>query len=101
MADELARCPDGGRELGSVNDHVQATLEQSNQILRCVALHGDRLRVILLELLLGDVAVIALQLLLRAQLDTVIAELALASLAMLAGAIFAAIDRALGPSEDV
>ena len=54
-----------------------------------------------LELLFGDVAVIALELLLGAQLDAEIADLALAALAVLAGAIFAAVDRALGPSEDV
>src|SRR5205085_6523078 len=57
--------------------------------------------VLLFELLLGDVAVIALQLLLGAQLDAVVADLALAALAVLAGAVFAAIDRALGASEDV
>ena len=55
----------------------------------------------LLELLLGDVAVIALQLLLGAKLDTEVRYLALATLAVLAGTIFAAIDRALGTSKDV
>ncbi len=55
----------------------------------------------LLELLLGDVAVISLELLLGAQLEAEVGDLALAALAVLAGAIFAAVDRALGPSEDV
>jgi hypothetical protein len=44
----------------------------------------------LLELLLGDVAVIALQLLLGAQLHAEVGHLALAALAVLAGAVFAA-----------
>ena len=57
--------------------------------------------IVLLELFLGDVAVIALQLLLGAQLNAEIADLALAALAVLAGAIFAAVDRALRTSEDI
>ena len=55
----------------------------------------------LLELLFGDVAVIALELLLGAQLQAEVGDLALAALTVLAGAIFAAVDRALVPSEDV
>ena len=66
-----------------------------------VALHPAGLLEGLLELLLGDVAVIALELLLGAQLDAEIGHLALAALAVLAGSIFAAVDRALGTSEDV
>jgi hypothetical protein len=42
------------------------------------------------ELLLGQVAVIALQLLLGAQLQAEIGQLALAALTVLAGAVFAA-----------
>src|SRR6185437_804974 len=101
VADQLARGPDRRGELGAVDDHVEPLLEKADEILRSVALHGDRLGVILLELLLGDVAVVALQLLLGAKLNSVVAELALAALAVLAGPIFAAVDRALGPSEDV
>ena len=44
------------------------------------------------EVSLGDVAVIALQLLLGAELDTIFGHLALAALAVLAGAIFALVD---------
>jgi hypothetical protein len=51
--------------------------------------------------LFGDVAVIAAQLLLGAQLDAEVRHLRLAALAVLAGAIFALVDRALGTSEDV
>ena len=101
VADELARGPDRRRELGAIDDHVEPALEQADEVLRSVALHVAGVEVVLLELLLGDVAVIALELLLGAQLDAEVADLALAALAVLAGAIFAAVDRALGPSEDV
>src|SRR6185437_12145848 len=101
VADQLASGPDRRRELGAIDDHVETALEQADQVLRRVALHRDRLDIVPLELLLGDVAVIALELLLGAKLDAVIGELALAALAMLAGAIFAAVHGALGTSEDV
>ena len=55
----------------------------------------------LAELLLGDVAVMALQLLLGAQLEAEVGQLALAALAMLAGAVFAAVHRRLGAAPDV
>src|SRR3546814_1343205 len=73
----------------------------SDLILSGVALHARRFEIILLELLFGDVAVIALQLLLGAKLDAEIRHLALAALTVLAGAIFAAVDRALGATPDV
>src|SRR5206468_3397991 len=79
----------------------EPALEQADEVLRGVALHPGRVEIVLLELLFGDVAVIALELLFGAQLDAEVGYLALAALAVLAGAIFAAIDRALGPSEDV
>src|SRR6185369_11113135 len=101
VADQLSRGPDRRRELGAIDDHVEPALEQSDQVLRGVTLHADRVGIIPLELLFGDVAVIALELLLRAQLHAIVAELALAALAVLPGAIFAAVDRALGASEDI
>jgi hypothetical protein len=101
VADQLARGPDRRRELGAIDDHVETALEKPDEVLRRVALHPAGIDVVLLELLFGDVAVIALELLLGAELDAVVAELALAALAVLAGAVFAAVDRALGPSEDV
>src|SRR3546814_4511825 len=73
----------------------------SDLILSGVALHARRFEIILLELLFGDVAVIALQLLLGAELDAEIRHLALAALTVLAGAIFAAVDRALRAAPDV
>src|SRR5690606_4863198 len=55
----------------------------------------------LAELLLGQVAVIALELLLGAQLRAEVGHLALAALAMLAGAVFAAVHRGLRAAPDV
>src|SRR3546814_1970357 len=55
----------------------------------------------LLDLLFGDFAVIPLQLRLRAGLDAEVRHLALAALTVLAGAIFAAVDRALRATPDV
>ena len=90
MVDELARGEHRRHELGAVDDRVEPALEQADQVLRGVAGPADRLVVDVLELLLGDVAVVALELLLGAQLDAEIGELALAPLAVLAGAVFAA-----------
>src|SRR4030095_10146580 len=67
VADQLARGPDRRRELGAVDDHVEAALKQADEVLRSVALHAARVDILLLELLFGDVAVIALQLLLGAE----------------------------------
>ena len=101
MADHLARGPDRRREFGAIDDHVEAALEQSDEVLRRIALHPAGSLEGLLELLFCDVAVIALELLLGAQLDAKVRDLRLAALAVLAGAIFAPVDRALGTSEDV
>ena len=101
VTDQLAGRPDRRRELSAVDDHVETALEQADEVLRRVALHPGRVDIVLLELLFGDVAVIALQLLLGAKLDSVVADLALAALTMLARAIFAPVHGALRPSEDV
>src|SRR5690606_15160832 len=85
VADELAGGPDGRRELGAIDDHVQPALEQADQVLAGIALHPRRVGIGALELLFGDVAIIALELLLGAQLDAEIRHLALAALAVLAG----------------
>src|SRR5260370_37519322 len=66
-----------------------------------IALHPDRSLVDAAELPLGDVAVIAAQLLLGAQLHAVGGELALAALAELAGAVLAAVHGALRADTDV
>src|SRR5262245_27920538 len=65
------------------------------------ALEAARLLIHAVELTLADAAVVALQLLLGAQLLAVVGELGLAPLAVLAGARLALVDRALGPAPDV
>ncbi len=66
-----------------------------------VALAARGFLVDLAELLFGDVAVIALQLLLGAQLHAEVGQLALAALAVLAGAVFAVVDRGLRAAPDI
>src|ERR1700730_4056817 len=61
-----------------------------------VALHADRFLIDAVELALGNVAVIAAKLLLGTQLHAVVGELALASLTVLAGPVFAFVDGTLG-----
>src|SRR5262249_30761506 len=69
--------------------------EQRNHVRAGIALHADRFRIDTAELPLGDISVIAAQLLLGAQLHAIVGELALAALAVLAGTIFAAVDGTL------
>jgi len=76
-------------------------LEQADEVLAGIAAQADRLGVVAAELLLGDVAVVALELLLGAQLRAEVAHLALAALAVLAGAVLAAVDGALRAAPDV
>ena len=90
VVDELAGGEDRRHELGAVDDRVEARLEQADQVLGGVALAAVGLLVDLAELLFGDVAVVALQLLLGAQLQAEVGQLALAALAVLAGTVFAA-----------
>src|SRR5690606_22229137 len=94
VADDLARSEDGRRELGAIDDHVEPLFEQADQVLAGIALHACGFLIGPLELLFGDVAVIALELLFGAKLDAVIRNLALAALAVLAGTIAAAIEGA-------
>src|SRR3546814_15948050 len=70
-------------------------------VLASVALHTVGFKICLLELLLGHIAIIALQLLLRAQLNAEVGHLALAALPMLAGAIFTLVDRGFRTAPDV
>src|SRR6185369_13252909 len=81
--------------------HVEPLLEQADQVLRGVALHRRGLGIGAAELLLGDVAVIEQKILLGAQLQAIVAGLALAALAMLTGAVFALVDRAFRATPDV
>ena len=78
---------DGRHELGAIDDRVQPAFQQGDQVLRGVALAARGLVVGAAELLFGQVAVVALQLLLGAQLQAEIGDLGLAALAVLAGAV--------------
>ena len=90
MVDDLARGEHGRDHLRAVQDGVEAHLEDADQVLAGVTLGADGLLVIFLELLLADVAVIALELLLGHQLHTEVGRL-LAALAVLARTVFAAV----------
>ena len=88
VVDQLARGERGDGEFHAVADRVEPALQQFDQLLRGVAAAADGFLVVLAELLLADVAVVALQLLLGHQLGAVVGGL-LAALAVLAGAVFA------------
>ena len=98
---ELTCREDGWHELGAVDHGVEAALQQADQVFTGVALDALGLCIDAAELLFGQIAVIALQLLLGAQLDAEIAELGLATLAVLAGTVVTAIDGAFGAAPDV
>src|SRR5690606_30092936 len=89
VVDELARGEDRGDELGTIDDRVEARFQKADQVLRGLTLAANGLLVNPAELLFRDVSVVALQLLLGAKLQAVVGKLALAALAMLAGAVFA------------
>ena len=95
VADELTRSEDCGNEFRAIDDHVQTAFQQTDKVLRGIALHPVGFLISTLELLFGDVAVIALQLLLGAQLRSVIGNLAFAALTVLAWAVFALVDGGL------
>src|SRR6185369_11749044 len=83
MVDELAGGEDGRHELGAIDHGLQTALEEADQVLRGIALAADGFGVELAELALADRGVIALQALLRHQLDAEIGRL-LAALTVLA-----------------
>src|SRR5262249_37293621 len=101
VADELPGCEHGRNELGTIDDGIEPALEQPDQILAGVASEPRGLAVDRLELLLGDVAVVALQLLLGAKLLAVVGELPAAALAMLARSVFTLVVWALWPAPDI
>src|SRR5262245_30072790 len=101
VVDELACREHRGDELGAIDHGIEPALEQPDHVRAGIALHADGLGVDAAELPLGDIAVIAAQLLLGAQLHAVVGELALAALAVLAGPVFPAVDGALGAAPHV
>ena len=96
MIDELAGGEHRRHEFGAIDDRVEPALQQADQVRARVAVQAERLRVVLVELALGNVAVIALELLLGLELGAEVGRLALAALTVLAGAVFALVDGALG-----
>src|SRR3990170_4119601 len=101
VVDELAGGGHGSHELGAIDHGIEAALEQADQVFTGIALHPAGFDVDAVKLALTDVGVIALQLLLGAQLHAEVGELALAALAVLAGAIFPAVHRALRAAPDI
>src|SRR5262249_31153713 len=101
VVDELTRSEDRRNELGAIDDRVETRLEQADQLFAGVTLAACSFLIGLAELLFRDVAIEALELLLGAQLYAEVGKLALAALAMLAGAVFAAVDRGLRTAPDV
>src|SRR3546814_2028494 len=97
----LFRSEDRRRELGAVHNGGQTAFQETDKVLASVALHTGGFKICLLELLFGHIAIIALQLLLRAQLNAEVGHLALAALPMLAGAIFTLVDRGFRTAPDV
>src|SRR5450759_244951 len=98
VVDELARGENGGHKFGAIDDGVEPALQQADHVGAAIALHADRFAIDAAELLFGNIAVITAQLLLGLELHAVVGELALAALAVLAGAVFAPVHRAFGTS---
>src|SRR5205807_1042364 len=94
VIDQLARCEGGGDEFHAVDYGVETAFEQLDEVLAGIALAARGLLVEAAELALADIAVIALELLLGHQLGAEIRGL-LAPLAVLAGTVVAAVQRAL------
>src|SRR3984893_13187234 len=94
VIDQLTRGERCGHQLHAVNDGVEAALEQLDQIVAGIAAPPVRFFIKSAELTLADIGVITLELLLGGELRSEVGRL-LAALTVLAGAVFAAIERAL------
>ena len=101
MIDELTRGENGRNEFRPIYDRVETAFQEPNQIGAGIPLQADRFFIDAAELTLGNIGVVALELLLGAQLNAVVGELALAALAVLAGTVFAAVHGALRAAPDV
>ena len=101
VADELARGEHRRHYLHAIHPRIEPALQQADQVFRRIAAAAHRLFIEAAELLFGDVAVIALELLLGVKLHAVVRHLAAARLAVLAGAVFAPAEGALGPPPQI
>src|ERR1700722_19708075 len=95
VIDELAGGKHRGNELGAENNRVETALQEADQVLAGVALHAARFDIDAVELPLAAIGLIALELLLRRDLYAEVGKLVLASLAMLAWAVFPGVHGAL------
>jgi hypothetical protein len=101
VAHQLAGGEWRGHEFRAIDHGVETALKQADHVLAGVAGAARRVGVIFAELPLGDVAVIAFELLLGLKLGAIVGELLGAALAMLAGTVRALVDRALGTGPDI
>ena len=101
VIDELACRENGCYEFGAINHCVQTAFQQTDQIFAGIALHPNSFSINAFKLFLGNIAVIAFQLLLGAQLSAEIRQFTTATLAMLAGAVITTVDRAFRATPNV
>src|SRR6478735_7707778 len=101
VAHELACGEHRWNELGAEDERIQTALKQADHVRATVALEAAGFLIDAAELPLGDIPVVATQLLLGLELHAVVGELALAPLAVLAGPVLTPVHRALRSSPDV
>src|SRR5205823_14274427 len=88
------------RQFHAIDAGIETPLQQPDQIFAGIAAPPHRLFIEAAELPLADIRVVALQLLLGGELGPVIRRL-LAPLAVLARAVFAAVERAFRPAPEI
>src|SRR5205085_2034618 len=101
VADELAGGKHRGNKLCPIDQGIEPAFQKPDHVGAGIALEPPCLRVDAAELPLGDVAVIAAQFLLGAQLYAIVREFSLAALTVLARAVFAPVDGAFGAAPDI
>ncbi len=100
VVDKLARGEHGWHEFHAVDHGVQTALKNTDQVLRRVATAAHGFVIIATEFLLGDVAVVSLELLFSHQVGAVVGFVT-STLTVLSGAAFAIVDGAFGTSPKV
>ena len=100
MADQLAGGKHGGGKFHAVNQRIEAAFKNTDQVLAGIAIAAHGILIVFFELLLTDVAIVALELLLGHQLDTEIGGLG-PTLAVLARAVFTAVNRGFCSAPEV
>src|ERR1700676_405866 len=90
-----------GTNFARLAEAAEPPLKKPDQVGAGIALHADGFLIDSAELALGNIGVIALQLLLGAQLHAIVRQLALPPLAVLARPVFAAVHRAFWAAPDI